>query len=43
MLETIMQSFSFIPYAASADLIVEYFFRKFYLLVAVVIKQIKRL
>ena len=43
LLETILQSFSFIPQTASEELILDFFFRKFCLLVAMVTNQIKRL
>ena len=43
MLETILQSFSFIHHTASEELIFEYFSRKFCLLAAMVTNQIKRL
>ena len=42
MLETILQSFSFISHTASEELIFKYFFRKFCLLVAMVIGYNKK-
>ena len=43
MLQTILQSFSFIPHTASEELTLEYLFAKFCLLVAMVTNQINRL
>ena len=40
MMVTILQSFSFIPYTASEELIFLIFFCKFFLLVAMVTNQI---
>ena len=42
MLETILQSFSFITHTASKELIFKYFFCKFCLLAAMVTNQINK-